>query len=89
MSKEKELGWSNDRLKDFIRNQITGMFTSVLDFAEVAVDGKDRFQTLRSKVLRVGNDTIRSITKELDLNYEVKYTRMNEDVILVGKKGGR
>jgi hypothetical protein len=84
--KSKEIEWSKGRLKDLIKREITSMFSSVLDFAEVAVDGKERFNVLRSKVLREGNDAIRSLCSELDKNYEVNYVGLGEDVIKVVKR---
>jgi hypothetical protein len=61
------------------------LFGSVLDYAEVAVDGKDRFMNLRAKVLKVGNDAIREVNKELDTNYKIEYDSRTEDVIVVDK----
>lgn len=86
MSKSIETG-SRDRekLKDFIQSEITKLFSSVLDYTEVAVDGKERYMNLRSKILKVGNDTIREIKKELDNRYKVHYEPPAEDIIVVDK----
>lgn len=74
-----------EKLKNFIHSEITKLFSSVLDYTEVAVDGKERYQMLRSKILKVGNDTIREIKKELDTRYNIKYEPPAEDVIVVDK----
>ena len=74
-----------DKLKSFIHEEITKLFSSVLDYTEVAVDGKERYMNLRSKILKVGNDTIREIKKELDTRYAVEYKALVEDVIVVDK----
>lgn len=86
MSKTIEVG-SRDRekLKNFIQSEITKLFSSVLDYTEVAVDGKERYMNLRSKILKVGNDTIREIKKELDTRYSVEYQPPAEDLIVVDK----
>ena len=91
---DKESEWSKGKIKDLIKSEITSMFSSILDFAEVAVDGKERFHVLRSKVLREGNDAIRTICAEIDKNFEVKYIGLATDVIKVkpsnrNKDGGR
>ena len=70
-------------LKLFIQKEVTKLFSSILDFAEVAVDGKERYINYRSKVLKLSNDAIREIKKELDDKYEVKYLAPLEDIIVV------
>ena len=72
-----------DALKLFIQKEVTRLFSSILDFAEVAVDGKERYINYRSKVLKLSNDTIREIKRELDDKYEVKYLAPTEDIIVV------
>ena len=72
-----------DALKLFIQKEVTKLFSSILDFAEVAVDGKERYINYRSKVLKLSNDAIREIKKELDDKYEVKYLAPLEDIIVV------
>jgi len=86
MSKSAEAGLRDrEKLKNFIHSEITKLFSSVLDYTEVAVDGKERYMNLRSKILKVGNDSIREIKKELDTRYNVKYDPPSEDVIIVDK----
>jgi hypothetical protein len=72
-----------DALKLFIQKEVTKLFSSILDFAEVAVDGKERYINYRSKVLKLSNDAIREIKKEVDTRYQVKYLAPMEDVIVV------
>lgn len=75
-----------DELKLFIQKEVTKLFSSILDFAEVAVDGKERYTNYRSKVLKLSNDAIREIKKELDDKYEVKYLAPTEDIIVVNPR---
>ena len=72
-----------DELKLFIQKEVTKLFSSILDFAEVAVDGKERYINYRSKVLKLSNDAIREIKKELDAKYDIKYVAPTEDIIVV------
>lgn len=74
---------SREKLERYIHNEITKLFSSVLDYAEVAVDGKERYLNLRSKILKVSNDAIREIKREIDSRYLVKYVPPAEDVIVV------
>jgi hypothetical protein len=74
---------SKEKLKKYVQNEITKLFSAVLDYAEVAVDGKERYLNLRSKILKVGNDTIREIRREIDARYKVDYVPPAEDIILV------
>ena len=71
----------NSRLKliKAMRKEITKMMEKSLDFAHVACH-RENYQQLRSKVLRVGNDCMRTIEKELS-SYNVQYTKIGEDII--------
>ena len=53
----------------------------VLDYAEVSIEGKERYKVFRSKVLRFGNDAIREVKKNIDLYYDVDFQATAEDVI--------
>lgn len=72
-----------DALKLFISKEVTKLFSSILDFAEIAVDGKERYANYRSKVLKLSNDAIREMKKEIDLRYQVEYMSPTEDIIVV------
>jgi hypothetical protein len=67
-------------LEDIMRKEVTKLFESVLDYTSIAVSEKDRFSVLRGKILRVGNDCIRTITSEL-VNYEIELIERDEDII--------
>jgi hypothetical protein len=67
-------------LEDVMRKEVTKLFESVLDYTSIAVSEKDRFSVLRGKILRVGNDCIRTIASELS-NYEIELVERTEDVI--------
>ncbi len=76
---------SKEKLAQDMRTEITNMMERTLDYAEVACP-RDTFKQLRSKVLRVGNDCMRNITKTLD-NYSVTYTKISEEIIEFGNRG--
>jgi len=77
---------SREKLKKYVQCEITRLFSSVLDYAEVAIDSKARYTTLRSKVLKVSNDAIREINRELDNRYDVTYLPPAEEVIVIKQK---
>ena len=70
---------SKARLNNEMRQEVTKMMESALDYAEVACP-KDTFKQLRSKILRVGNNCMRSLEKTFD-NYDVVYTNVTEEII--------
>lgn len=76
---------SKEKLKKYIDLEVKKLFTGVLDYAEVAVDSKERWKVLRSRILKLSNDAIREISKELDLRYDVSYVPAGEDVVVVNK----
>ncbi len=73
---------SRQKLDKLVDEEITKMFESVLDYAQVACPTPDTYKVLRSKILRVGNNCIRTIKKKLD-HYDVEYKATAEDVIEV------
>jgi hypothetical protein len=79
---------SREKLKGFVQNEVTELFEKVLDFAEVAIATPETYKRFRSKVLRIGNNAIRTCQKELDMNYDVKWSPQieSEDVIEVIQK---
>lgn len=83
---DKEVDRSKEKLKTFIQARITDLFGGILDFTEVAVGEKERYKALRSKVLKLSNDTIRLIGGELDKSYSVTYIPQSVDVIIVNNK---
>jgi len=78
-----DIKWSKNKLQEYIRSIITKMMEGTLDFVEVSVGNQERYKVLRSKLLRLGNDTLRSITGEIEMNYEVKYLRIGQDMIRI------
>jgi glucose-6-phosphate 1-dehydrogenase len=77
---------SKERLKDHLEKAIIDCFSKILDYCEVAVEGQDRYKKLRSKVLRVSNDAIRAMHKEIDQHYDVNFVADLEDVLVFGAK---
>lgn len=86
MNKIGKVNKSKEKFKEFVQKQVTEMFTTILDFTEVAVGDKERHRVLRAKILRLSNDAIRNVHKELDGNYEMNFVAPSEDVIVVRKK---
>jgi hypothetical protein len=75
--------WSNRKLCTVVKNSITKLFDGILDFSEVAVEDKERYRILRSKVLKLSNDTIRSLMSEIERNYDVEFKNVYDDVVVV------
>jgi len=74
------------KMDSMIKDEVTRMFEKVLDYAEVAVPNGDQYKKLRSKILRVGNNCIRNIQKDIEKDYIVKYRALSETVIEVIQK---
>jgi len=73
---------SRDKLTKEMESEITNLFEQALDFAEVACATKDTYKVLRSKILRVGNNTIRNVKKKIQ-HYDVEFVSQTEDFIEV------
>jgi len=79
---------SRHKLEGTVSKEVTKMFESILDYAQVAVPSKETFQVLRSRILRSGNDCIRNICTGLD-SYKIKYESNAEDVVEILTKKQR
>lgn len=75
---------SKEKLNKYIEQRVKKLFTGVLDYTELTVDSEKSWQTLRSRILKLSNDTIRDMKRELD-SYDVSYIPRSEDVIIVKK----
>ena len=71
---------SKEKLNRVIEDEVTKLFESVLDYAQVACPTPDTYKVLRSKILRVGNNCIRTIKKKVE-HYDVEFVPTSEDVI--------
>lgn len=71
---------SRDKLNKAMEDEVTKMFESVLDYAQVACPTADTYKVLRSKILRVGNNCIRNIKKQSS-HYEIEYVPMAEEIV--------
>ena len=72
-----------EKLNRAISDEITVLFEKVLDYAEVAVPNNDQYKKLRSKILRIGNNCIRNISKEIVNHYSITYNAPGETIIEV------
>ena len=84
MANNKAKEKSKEKLGRAIQDEITTLFEKTLDFAQVACP-ESNYKALRSKILRVGNNCIRNLKKELD-HYDIEYTATAEDVVEVPQK---
>ena len=73
------------QLDAFIKKEVTKLFESVLDYTSIAVSEQATFKILRGRILRIGNDCIRTIISELD-NYDIKCLDISEDIIEIKNK---
>ena len=73
---------SKEKLKRDAEGEVTRMFETILDYAQVACAQPDTYKALRSKILRAGNNCIRSIKGHVD-SYDIEYIATAEDVIEV------
>lgn len=76
---------SKDKLKREAEKEVTLMFETILDYAQVACAQPETYKALRSKILRAGNNCIRSLKNRVD-SYDVEYIPTAEDVIEVNNK---
>ncbi len=76
---------SRDKLNRMVEEEVTKLFESVLDYAQVACPTPDTYKVLRSKILRVGNNCIRTIKKKLE-HYDVEFQATTEDIIEVPQR---
>ena len=76
---------SKEKLNKVVEEEVTRMFESVLDYAQVACPTPDTYKVLRSKILRVGNNCIRTIKKRLD-HYDVEYKATAEDIVEIPQR---
>lgn len=75
---------SRERLTRQMEEEVTKLFEQALDYAQVACP-KENFGALRSKILRVGNNCIRSLRKKFQ-HYDVEYIPNTEEIIEFNKQ---
>ena len=73
---------SREKLFKDTEVEIIKLFEQVLDYAQVACPTKDTYTVLRSKILRVGNNCIRNVKKNLQ-HYDVEYVSQLEEIVEV------
>ncbi len=77
---------SKDKLRAFVKLEVTNMFQQTLDFVQVACN-PETYPALRAKILRVGNDCIRTIGSEIEKSYDIAYVPSKEDIITFSQDG--
>jgi len=86
MPEKKIADRSKEKLVSFVSGEITNMFGNILDFTELAVGDSSRYRILRSKVLKISNDAIRKITKEIEDRYSIDYEAPVNEVLVINRK---
>jgi hypothetical protein len=71
---------SRDKLLREVEDEVTELFRQILDYVQVACPTQDTYKALRSKVLREGNNCIRTIKKKA-LHYNIEFVPQTEEVI--------
>jgi len=71
------------KMDNMIKDEVTRMFEKVLDYAEVAVPNGEQYRKLRSKILRIGNNCIRNIQKDVEKHFDVRYKATSETIVEV------
>ncbi len=75
---------SREKLGRMIEDEVTSMFEQILDYAQVACPTSDTYKVLRSKILRVGNNCIRTLRNNIK-HYDVEFKALTEDVIEISR----
>lgn len=78
---------SKQRLKQDVKKCVTQMFSSILDYTEIAVGDPVRYKTLRAKILTVSNDAIRELERVIDSDYTVEFIPTNDVVVVRPRQG--
>ena len=76
---------NKEKLIKSVSDEVTDLFEKMLDYAEVAVSNSEQYRKLRSKILRIGNNCIRNVSKEINSHYDVMYKAPGETIIEVIK----
>lgn len=71
---------SRDKLSRELEDDITELFRRILDYVQVACPTQDTYKALRAKILREGNNCIRTVRKKV-LHYNVEFVPDTEEVI--------
>ena len=76
---------SRDKMNKLVEEEVTKLFESNLDYAQVACPTSETYKVLRSKILRAGNNCIRTLKKRLE-HYDVEYKATAEDIVEVQQR---
>ena len=76
-----------EKLIKVMSEEITVLFEKILNYAELSVANREQYKVLRSRILRLGNNTIRNLSKEINTRYDIKYNPPAETIIEI--KSGR
>lgn len=77
---------SREKLVGDMQQKMNRSQGRILDLVESAIGNKERYNTVRPKILRETNDFMRALEKILNMNYRVEFEATNEDLIVVNKQ---
>ena len=73
---------SKEKLLKEIGEEVTTLFEQALDYAQLACSTPETYKSFRSKILRIGNNCIRNIQKNVQ-HYDVEFVPSSEEIIEV------
>ena len=76
---------SNKRLANNIEKRMKSIYKSSLDYIELYMGHEEDFKLIRSKILGIGNDQIRSMRDDIENNYNVELIPQRIDFTVNGK----
>ena len=78
---------SREKFQKKIKEVLDRASGQILDLVDVSLGDEGKFRAIRSKILRVINDSGRLFQKELEKNYVMEYVSTVDDVIVVNGGG--
>lgn len=70
-----------EKLIKVVSEEITVLFEKILNYAELSVANREQYKVLRSRILRLGNNSIRNLSREINSRYDIKYNPPAETII--------
>lgn len=77
-------GYGSASLEAEIREEVTKLFETALDYSQIACPDPNTYKVLRGKILGAGNDCIRTLVSKLK-EYDIHEKNIKEDLIITNK----
>jgi len=58
--------------KEFVLKEINKFMEGTLNYVEVSIGNAERYNALRKKILRLGNDCLRAVSSEFDVEKTIE-----------------